>query len=175
MWIKRRSHLLHFKQEPLTKGLVVSASQDVIHVYIDKYRSSIYNDVNSTSCWQIHMTIFWQRIVKKWFPLKSVTGKMFPAFPAHAQLATLRIWKEVHGVGPKWTSSSGEPAACRRGIMRYREIFLLRNMRAARDIRYGVFYLTFRPTFSAYCVTGYSWSLIRKLLSHWSWSTVCSN
>ena len=30
------------------------------------------------------------------FPLKSVAGKTFPAFPAHAQLALLRIWQEAH-------------------------------------------------------------------------------
>ena len=32
------------------------------------------------------------------FPLKSVAGKTFPAFPAHVQLAILRIWQDVHGV-----------------------------------------------------------------------------
>ena len=30
------------------------------------------------------------------FPLKSVAGKKFPAFPAHAQPALLRIWQEAH-------------------------------------------------------------------------------
>ena len=32
-----------------------------------------------------------------WFPLKSVAGKTFPTFPAHAQLTILRIWQEAHG------------------------------------------------------------------------------
>ena len=27
-----------------------------------------------------------------------MTGKMFPAFPAHAQSAILRIWQEAHGM-----------------------------------------------------------------------------
>ena len=31
------------------------------------------------------------------FPLKSVAGKMFPAFLAHVQPALLRIWQEAHG------------------------------------------------------------------------------
>ena len=31
------------------------------------------------------------------FHLKSVAGKTFPAFPAHAQPAILRIWQETHG------------------------------------------------------------------------------
>ena len=31
-------------------------------------------------------------IANKRFPLKSVAGKTFPAFPAHAQHAILRIW-----------------------------------------------------------------------------------
>ena len=36
--------------------------------------------------------------VANWrFPLKSVAGKTFPAFPAHAQHAILRIWQEAHG------------------------------------------------------------------------------
>ena len=30
------------------------------------------------------------------FPLKSVVGKMFPTFPAHAQPVILRIWYEAH-------------------------------------------------------------------------------
>ena len=32
------------------------------------------------------------------FPLKSVAGKTFPAIPAHAQPAILRIWQEAHVV-----------------------------------------------------------------------------
>ena len=31
------------------------------------------------------------------FLKKSVAGKTFPAFPAHAQSAILRIWQEAHG------------------------------------------------------------------------------
>ena len=31
------------------------------------------------------------------FPMKSVAGKTFPAFPAHAQPAILHIWQEAHG------------------------------------------------------------------------------
>ena len=31
-------------------------------------------------------------------PLKSVAAKTFPAFPAHAQPAILRIWQEAHGI-----------------------------------------------------------------------------
>ena len=34
------------------------------------------------------------------FPLKSVAGKTFPAFPAHAQPAILRIWQEAHARRP---------------------------------------------------------------------------
>ena len=30
------------------------------------------------------------------FPLMSVAGKTFPAFPVHAQPAILRIWQEAH-------------------------------------------------------------------------------
>ena len=40
-------------------------------------------------------------ITKLWFPLKSVVGKTFPAFPACAQTALLRIWQEVHAGTPK--------------------------------------------------------------------------
>ena len=36
-------------------------------------------------------------IANWWFPLKSVAGKMFPAFTAHAQPTILRIWQEAHG------------------------------------------------------------------------------
>ena len=36
-------------------------------------------------------------IAKYWFPLKSVAGKMFPAFPVHAQPAIWGIWQEAHG------------------------------------------------------------------------------
>ena len=32
------------------------------------------------------------------FPVKSVVGKTFPAFRAHAQLAILRIWYEAHAL-----------------------------------------------------------------------------
>ena len=32
------------------------------------------------------------------FPMKSVVGKMFLAFPAHAQPAILHIWYEAHAV-----------------------------------------------------------------------------
>ena len=39
-------------------------------------------------------------IANQQFPLKSVAGKTFPAFPAHAQPAILRIWQEAH-----WSSS----------------------------------------------------------------------
>ena len=40
------------------------------------------------------------RIANWRFLLKSVAGKTFPAFPAHAQPAILRIWHEAHGVAP---------------------------------------------------------------------------
>ena len=33
------------------------------------------------------------------FPLKSVAGKTFPAFPTHAQPAILRFWQEAHCTG----------------------------------------------------------------------------
>ena len=33
-------------------------------------------------------------IANKWLPWKSVAGKMFPAFPAHALPAIVRTWKE---------------------------------------------------------------------------------
>ena len=35
-------------------------------------------------------------IANERFPLKSVVGKTFPALPAHAQPATIRIWQETH-------------------------------------------------------------------------------
>ena len=35
-------------------------------------------------------------IANKRFPLKSVAGKSFPAFPAHAQPTILRIWQEAY-------------------------------------------------------------------------------
>ena len=35
-------------------------------------------------------------IDNKRFPLKSVAGKPFPAFPVHAQTVILRIWEEAH-------------------------------------------------------------------------------
>ena len=35
-------------------------------------------------------------MVNQWFPLKSLLGKTFPVFPAHAQPAILRVWKEAH-------------------------------------------------------------------------------
>ena len=34
--------------------------------------------------------------------LPTVTGKTFPAFPAHAQPTILRIWQEAHGWWSKW-------------------------------------------------------------------------
>ena len=37
-------------------------------------------------------------ITSNWFPLKRVAGKTFPAFPAHAQPAILRIWQEAHDI-----------------------------------------------------------------------------
>ena len=40
------------------------------------------------------------RIANLWFPLKSVVGKSFRAFPAHAHPALLRIWQEAHTVQP---------------------------------------------------------------------------
>ena len=36
-------------------------------------------------------------IANYWFPLKSVAGKMFPAFIAHTQPAILRNWQKAHG------------------------------------------------------------------------------
>ena len=36
-------------------------------------------------------------IANWWFPLKSVAGKTFLSFPAHAQLTILRIWQEAYG------------------------------------------------------------------------------
>ena len=38
-------------------------------------------------------------IANYWFPLKSVAGKTFPTFPAHAQPTLSRIWQEAHGLG----------------------------------------------------------------------------
>ena len=35
--------------------------------------------------------------LKPEFPLTSTAGKTFPAFPAHAQRAILRIWQEAYG------------------------------------------------------------------------------
>ena len=40
-------------------------------------------------------------IANKRFALKSVAGETFPAFPAHAQPAILRIWYEAHEQGPQ--------------------------------------------------------------------------
>ena len=40
-----------------------------------------------------HFFLFWNTL---WFHFKSVAGKTFPAFPAHAQPAILRIWQEAH-------------------------------------------------------------------------------
>ena len=44
------------------------------------------------------------------FPLNSVAGKTFPAFPTHAQHAIVRIWQEAHGPA-RWTLySHSQPA-----------------------------------------------------------------
>ena len=46
--------------------------------------------------------------IAKWrFPLKSVAGKSFPAFPTHAQSAFLRIWQEAH-----WNGASDWDGMC---------------------------------------------------------------
>ena len=36
------------------------------------------------------------------FPFKSLAGKAFPALPAHAQPAILRIWHDAHTAAFKW-------------------------------------------------------------------------
>ena len=44
-----------------------------------------------------------------WFPLKSVAGKTFSAFPAHAQPTLLRIWQEAHVMTSPWDGMVHSP------------------------------------------------------------------
>ena len=43
-----------------------------------------------------------------WFHLKSVAGKTFPAFPAHAQPAISHVWQEVYATD-KWCRTGSYP------------------------------------------------------------------
>ena len=48
------------------------------------------NSAVSMRAWRTCRDAWWDRILR--LPLKSASGKTFPAFPAHAQPAILRIW-----------------------------------------------------------------------------------
>ena len=56
-----------------------------------------------------------------------MAGKTFPAFPAHAQSAILRIWQEALGMGSetnntwKWLSTSTQTLLC--GCTWYRSLY----------------------------------------------------
>ena len=53
-------------------------------------------DIHHGTC-VTHVPWYMSGSLTRGFPFpKSVVGKMFPVFPAHAQPAILRIWKEVH-------------------------------------------------------------------------------
>ena len=45
-------------------------------------------------------TVLHAGIANQRFALKSMAGKTFPAFPAHAHPAILRIWQEAHAIVP---------------------------------------------------------------------------
>ena len=47
-------------------------------------------------------------IANQQFPLESLAGKTFPAFPAHVQSAILRIWQEAHCICTTTTSGQGK-------------------------------------------------------------------